>query len=204
LNNKKNNNSRPKRELDFELVAKIVMIFTVIGIIVSSILIFTPPISGEEYAELGLLTYNQSEQKYKAENYPSRIDYNQTTGLSESITLFIMISNHYASTKFFEIRLKIGLQSVLINEDIYGTNETTYFMEEHWIKRILNTDQQWGPSIETKFAFQFSEEILTKLGINEDGYKIIFELWEWNQTLEDFSYTGIHVYLTSLKLDLIS
>ncbi|MHA1156746.1 MAG: hypothetical protein ACTSQK_11620, partial [Candidatus Heimdallarchaeota archaeon] len=75
---KKNNNSRAKREVDFELAAKIVLVLTIIGILVSTVLMFTPPISGEDYAELGLLTYDAIEDKYEAENYPTSMLYSHS------------------------------------------------------------------------------------------------------------------------------
>lgn len=197
---KKNSNNRAKREVDFELAAKIVLVLTVIGIIISTVLIFTPPISGEEYAELGLLTYNASENKYEAENYPTNILYSSTEGKSTNISLYILLGNHYERAKFFEVRLKIGLQSVLINQDVYGTNDTTYFHEAHWKQKVLAVGEQWTPSSATEFNFQFTSDILDKLGTSSTGYKIIFELWEWNNQSDDFSYTGVHTYLTSVKL----
>ncbi len=197
---KKKSNTRAKREVDFELAAKIVLVLTVIGILVSTVLIFTPPISGEEYAELGLLTYNASEDKYEAENYPTNLLYDNTEGVSENISLYILLGNHYERAKFFEVRLKIGLQSVLINQDVYGTNDTTYFHEAHWKQKVLAVGEQWTPSSETEFKFQFTSAILDKLGTSSTGYKIIFELWEWNNQLDDFSYSGVHVYVTSVKL----
>lgn len=203
-NKKKENNPNPKREADFELVAKIVLVFTIIGIIISSILMFTPPISGEEYSELGLLTYDESENKYKAEDYPSSVIYNQTTGYSENITLYILLGNHFNTAQFYEVRLKIGVQSVIIDENSFGTNETTYFLEEFWLQRILKIDQQWGPNNETKFNFQFNSTIISEIGLDSNGYKIIFELWKWNSQLNDFDYTGVFVYLTSFKLLLVS
>ena len=201
---KKKGNNRAKREVDFELAAKIVLVLTVIGILVSTVLIFTPPISGEEYAELGLLTYNVTENKYEAENYPMSIPYSNTTGVSENISLYIYLGNHYERAKLFEVRLKIGLQSLLINEDVYGTNETTYFHEAHWKQKILAIGEQWNPSKDTEFNFQFTSAILSKLGKSSTGYKIIFELWEWNSHLEDFSYTGVHIYITSFQVVFVS
>ena len=201
---KKRTNNRPKREVDFELAAKVVLVLSVIGIIVSTVLMFTPPISGEEYAELGLLTYNSSEQKYEADNYPSNVIYSHSAEESANISLFILLGNHYDRAKYFEVRLKIGLQTVLINEDVYGTNETTYFHENHWKQKMLDIDEQWTPSSQTEFNFKFTKAILDKLGTSSTGYKIIFELWEWNSQLDDFTYTGVHTYLTSFKLVIIS
>lgn len=202
--NKKKSNNRPKREVDFELAAKIVLVLAVIGILISTIMIFTPPISGEEYAELGLLTYNTSENKYEAENYPTYTFYNQSTGLSEKISLYILVGNHYERAKFFEVRLKIGLQSVLINQDVYGTNDTTYFHEAHWKQKVLAVGEQWTPSEETEFSFQFTSDILDKFGTSSTYYKIIFELWEWDNQLNDFNYTGVHAYLTSFEVVIVS
>ncbi len=201
---KKNNNSRAKREVDFELAAKIVLVLTIIGILVSTVLMFTPPISGEDYAELGLLTYDAIEDKYEAENYPTTMLYSHSSGVSENISLYILLGNHYDRAKFFEVRLKFGLQSVLINQDVYGTNDTTYFHQAHWKQKVLSVGEQWTPSKETEFKFQFTEEILDKLGTSSTGYKIIFELWEWNSQLDDFSYTGVHTYLTSVQLVIVS
>ncbi len=201
---KKYASERSKREKDFELVAKVVLALSIIGIIVSSILIFTPPIGGEEYAELGLLTYNSTTSQYEADNYPTEVDYNQTSGISDSITLFFLLGNHYHSARFFEVRLKLGLQNVTITPDIPGTSDNTYFYEDFWIKRILANDQTWGPSIETEVTFTFTSAVINKLGLSSSGYKIIFELWQWNSQLDTFSYTGVHNYLTSFLLNVVS
>ena len=195
---------KKRHEPDFELVAKIILVITLIGIVVSTGLIFTPPIGGEEYAELGLLTYNESTGTFEADNYPFNTVYNQTLGYSENITLFVYLSNHYHEAKLFEVRLKIGLQSVIIDENTCGKNDTTYFYTRHWLKRVIDTDKSWGPGNSTKFEFNFTAEILTKVGTSSKGYKIIFELWEWSSQISDFSYTGVHVYLTSFMLIMVS
>lgn len=201
---KKKQASRSKREKEFELVVKVVLALTIIGIIVSTVLIFTPPIGGEEYAELGLLTYNSSTSQYEADNYPIQVVYNQTSGVSNSTTLYFLLGNHYHRAQFFEVRLKIGLQNVTITPDIPGTNENTYFYEDFWFKRVLAFDEVWGPSSETEVTFSFNSSVVSKLGLSASGYKIIFELWQWNNQLEAFSYSGVHIYLTSFQLIVVS
>lgn len=201
---KKNEASRSKREKEFELVVKVVLVLTIIGIIVSTVLIFTPPIGGEEYAELGLLTYNSSTSQYEADNYPTQVVYNQTSGVSDSTTLYFLLGNHYHRAQFFEVRLKIGLQNVTITPDIPGTTENTYFYEDFWFKRVLSFDEVWGPSSETEVTFSFNSSVVSKLGLSASGYKIIFELWQWNSQLEAFSYSGVHTYLTSFQLIVVS
>jgi len=200
----KNEASRSKREKEFELVVKVVLVLTIIGIIVSTVLIFTPPLGGEEYAELGLLTYNSSTSQYEADNYPTQVVYNQTSGVSDSTTLFFLLGNHYHRAQFFEVRLKLGLQNVTITPDIPGTNENTYFYEDFWFKRVLAFDEVWGPSLETEVTFSFNSSVVSKLGLSASGYKIIFELWQWNSHLEAFSYSGVHNYLTSFQLIVVS
>ncbi len=199
-------NSKPeraKREIDLDLVAKIVMVLSIIGIVVTTIMIFTPPISSEDYAELALLTYDPATEEYRADNYPTSVDYNQTAGLSEGISLSFMLSNYYNIAKFYEVRLKIGLYNVVISEDTPGSNTSTYFYQEHWKQKVLAYEQIWGPSQQTNVTFNFNSDIITKLGLESNGYKLIFELWEWNSNLDDFDYTGIFVYLTSFKLNLV-
>ncbi|MBD3189727.1 MAG: hypothetical protein GF308_03745 [Candidatus Heimdallarchaeota archaeon] len=199
-----NDESRPNREPDFRLVAKIVFVIATIGIIVSTILIFTPPVGKKGYAELGLVVYNGYNEEFEAYNYPTRVYYNQTTKESNNVSVYLIVGNHYSEAKFYEVRMKIGLQSLLIDDENPGTNSTTYFYTKHWKKHIFAIEETWGPSTDTKITFNFQEEILTKLGINSDGYKIIFELWEWNDALDTFSYTGIYVYLTSFQVILVS
>ncbi|MEA2070518.1 MAG: hypothetical protein U9O98_04430 [Asgard group archaeon] len=204
MNSKQEEKNRTRREIDFELVAKIVMILGIIGIIVASILIFTPPVGDEGYAELGLLTYNDSTQEFEATNYPTEVDYNTTTGQSNNITLYVVIGNYYDEAKFFEVRLKIGLQDVLINEETYGTEENSFNYAEKDIYRILGPNKQWGPNENTKFEFAINSTIISDVGIHENGYKLIFELWEWNSSSDNFTYTGIFAYLTSFQLNEVS
>ena len=100
--------------------------------------------------------------------------------------------------------MKISLRDLIINEDFFANSTSAYFYEEHWKEKIMDVGDAWGPSNETQFIFNFNSAILTQLGINPAGYKIIFELWEWNTSLEAFSYTGVHTYLTSFTLDIVS
>ena len=195
---------RPKREVNFRLVAQIVMVLTLIGIFVTTIMIFTPPLGGGGYAELSILTYNETEELYEADNYPTGVIYNQTEGLSENITLFFIINNQYRIAKFFEVRLKIGLYSLIIDEDTFGSNTSTYFYEEHWKSKVLNRDEQWGPTTQTEVTFSFNSAILTHLGYEANGYKLLFELWEFDSSENDFAFSGIFVYLTSFQLILVS
>ena len=200
----KKEDQRPKREPNFELFATIIFVIAIIGIITSVILIFTPSISGEEHAELALYTYDSSEERFVTNDFPISVVYNQTSGLSENITLYTKVSNQYHTAKFFQIRLKISLQDLVINEDLFANSTSAYFYEEHWKEKIMDVGDAWGPSNETQFIFNFNSAIITQLGINPAGYKIIFELWEWNTSLEAFSYTGVHTYLTSFQLVLVS
>lgn len=196
--------SRPHREPDFRLVVKIIFVIATIGIIVSTILIFSPPVGKKGYAELGLVVYNSYKEEFEATNYPTSVYYNQTTKESNNVSVYLIVGNYYKEAKFYEVRMKIGLQSLLIDDEIYGTNTSTYFYTKHWKKHVFAMEETWGPSTETKVEFNFNEEILTKLGMNSDGYKIIFELWEWNEGLDTFSYTGVYVYLTSFQVILVS
>jgi len=203
---KKNNKEkqRSKREPNFELFATIILVVAVIGIIVSVVLIFTPSTSGEEHAELAIFTYDNTEERFVTNDFPTSVIYNQTSGQSENITLYTMISNQYHTAKFFQIRLKISLQDLVIDENNFADNINSYFYEEHWKEKILDVGDEWGPSNNTRFTFDFNSAIIAQLGLNPAGYKIIFELWEWNSSLDDFSYTGVHTYLTSFQLVLVS
>ena len=202
--NSKEEQPRPKREVNFRLVAQIVMVLTLIGIIVTTIMIFTPPLGGSGYAELSILTYNETDELYEADNYPTSVIYNQTEGLSENITLFFMVKNQYRIAKFFEIQLKIGLYSLIIDEDTFGSNTSSYFYEEHWKSKVLNRDEQWGPNTQTEVIFNFNSAILTHLGYEANGYKLLFELWEFDSSENDFAFSGIFVYITSFQLILVS
>ncbi|MHA1530619.1 MAG: hypothetical protein ACTSUW_06755 [Candidatus Heimdallarchaeota archaeon] len=195
---------RAKREVNFRLVAQIVMVLTLIGIIVTTIMIFTPPLGGSGYGELSVLTYNETDELYETDNYPTSVIYNQTEGLSENITLFFMVKNQYRIAKFFEVRLKIGLYSLIIDENTFGSNTSTYFHEEHWKSKVLNREEQWGPNTQTETTFNFNSTILTHLGYEANGYKIIFELWEFDSSENVFVFSGIFVYLTSFQLILVS
>ncbi len=195
---------RAKREVYFRLVAQIVMVLTLIGIIVTTIMIFTPPLGGNGYAELSVLTYNETDELYETDNYPTSVIYNQTEGLSENITLFFMVKNQYRIAKFFEVRLKIGLYSLIIDEDTFGSNTSTYFYEDHWKSKVLNREEQWGPNNQTEMTFNLNSAILTQLGYDANGYKIVFELWEFDSSENVFAFSGIFVYLTSFQLILVS
>jgi hypothetical protein len=195
---------RPKREVNFRLVAQIVMVLALIGILVTTIMIFTPPMGGSGFSELSILTYNDIDELYEADNFPTSVVYNQTEGLSENTTLYFMVSNQYRIAKFYEVRLKIGLYSLIIDEDTFGSNISTYFYKEHWKSKVLTKEQQWGPNTQTEVTFTFNSTIITHLGYEANGYKIIFELWEFDTTENIFVYSGVFVYLTTFQLILVS
>lgn len=195
---------KPKREVNFRLVAQIVMVLTLIGILVTTIMIFTTPLGGGGFSELSILTYNEVDELYEADNYPTNVVYNQTEGLSENITLFFMVNNQHRVAKFFEVRLKIGLYSLIVDENSFGSNTSTYFYEEHWKSKVLDKNQHWGPNSLTETTFIFDSTILTQLGYEVNGYKILFELWQFDSSTNNFVYSGIFVYLTSFQLILVS
>jgi hypothetical protein len=203
MTEEKNITTRDKREPHFDIVLKVVLAFAIIGIIVSSILMLTPPISRNGYSEIAILTYNENSDTYEANNYPTSIDYNQTSGEAESLKLFLMVSNQHSKAKYFEARVKIGLQSLYIDEETYVTNENGYFYTEEWKNKVISPDKIWGPSEETSCDIIFTSAILAALGGNESSYKIVFELWEWNTNQNSFVYTGLFTYLTSLELNIL-
>ncbi len=102
-----------------------------------------------------------------------------------------MVKNQYRIAKFFEVRLKIGLYSLIIDEDTFGSNTSTYFYEDHWKSKVLNRGEQWGPNAQTEMTFSFNSTILTHLGYEANGYKIIFELWEFDSSANVFAFSGI-------------
>ncbi|TFF84152.1 DUF1616 domain-containing protein [Candidatus Heimdallarchaeota archaeon] len=201
---KKNSTTRDKREPHFDIVLKVVLAFAIIGIIVSSILMLTPPISRNGYSEIAILTYNESSDIYEANNYPTSINYNQTSDEAEPIELFLMVSNHHSKAKYFEVRVKIGLQSLYIDEESYVTNESGYFYNEEWKDKAISPDKTWGPSEDTSCEIIFNSTILAELGGSDSSYKIVFELWEWNTNQNSFVYTGLFTYLTSLELNILN
>jgi len=192
-----------KRNINFRFVAQIALIILLIGIIISSILIFVP-LGGKEYTDLEIFTYNEIDSIYETDNLPTSANYNQTAGLSENITLYFKVENHHRLAKFYEVRLKIGLYSLNIDEETYGNETTTYLYEEHWKNRVLARDQDWGPNLQTEITFNFNSSILSHLGYEANGYKIIFELWEFSSSENSFIYSGIFDYLTDFLLNLVS
>jgi hypothetical protein len=195
---------RPQREVNFMLAAKVILVLSIIGTIITAALIFTPPLGGEGYAELAILTYNEGTGEYQSSNYPTNMTYNSTSGYSENVTIYYYLSNNFEVVKLFEIRLKIGLQNVLVNKNIPGNDSATYFYESQWQQLVMNSGDQIGPSAQTALTYNFSSTIISELGSIPEGYKIIFELWEWNGGTDSYRYTGIYNYISNVQLTIVS
>ncbi len=195
--------SAKQRTVSFRFIAQIALIILLVGIIIASILIFIP-LGGKEYTDLRVLTYNEINDIYETDNYPTSVIYNQTEGVSENITLFFSVENYHRLAKFYEVRLKISLSSLIIDEETYGNETSTFFYKDHWSNKVLAKDQQWGPNQQTDVTFNFNSTIITHVGYDMAGYNLIFELWEFSSSENDFVYSGIFDYLTNFLLILVS
>ena len=117
----------------------------------------------EPFSELGVLGPNQT-----IGNYPSNI----TVG--QNITLYGYIGNHQGGVWYYDLRVKLGNSTTVVNETV-------------WVD---------APSVaDFRSVLRDGENFTFPLTLNfsqpANGTKIIFELWEFDAHTASFLYAGL-------------
>jgi len=174
----------------------VVLVITVLSI--ASTIFF--PIQQDGFSELSLITYNSSSETFEADNYPYRLE----SGTNTSV--FFMVKNFENTVKYYQIRIKATKISQYVTYE-YPLNSTLSFQLYNNTKyekivasaspsekREVGTftgDYIWGPVNVTLYSNSELESVL-----EGEGYvKIVFELWEFNSSIEIFEYSGIFTFL---------
>jgi uncharacterized membrane protein len=120
----------------------------------------TPP--SESFSVISILGPNQD-----ATGYPEEVN------VGEKIDLYILIENHENRVEYYVVKFKLGD----VTTDISDTKPASLSTKKTY-QKILNDDESW----------QFPVDV----SISERGndYRLIFELWRYNENTGDTEYTG--------------
>ncbi|MEM3186306.1 MAG: DUF1616 domain-containing protein [Conexivisphaerales archaeon] len=141
----------------------VLLAFILLLALIASAQYYYQHVTQEPFPELGILGPNQ-----KIGDYPASLLEGQ------NFTLYLYVGNHEGKVMFFNVLVKLGNSSSIINNSTYlHTNPIASY------QIVLLNNQTWLNPI--------------TLSINETGMnmKLVFELWDYNTTIQAFQYTGI-------------
>ncbi|WP_287584071.1 DUF1616 domain-containing protein [Candidatus Borrarchaeum sp.] len=151
----------PKRRMEENLIFIAVAVSTMI---VVSMLLYTavtsPP--SESFSVISILGPNQT-----ATDYPEEVN------VGETIDMYVLVENHENRAEYYVVRFKLGDVTTDISNDHPASLSTRKSYQ-----KILSDGESW----------QFPVDV----SINERGndYRLIFELWRYNENTGDIEYTG--------------
>jgi uncharacterized membrane protein len=147
--------------MDKEVAAVLLILLAIVGIFVSLQPLL--PSTAEKFSELGVLGPNQT-----IANYPT------TLKAGQSFHLYGYVGNHEGQVEYYKLLIKLGNQSTQVTNSTSATAPVVLTNSQ-----VLEDNQSWI------FPINMS---LNKTGTN---LKLIFELWSYNETVSNFTYTGL-------------
>ncbi len=150
-----------KRRMEENLIFIAVAVSTMI---VVSMLIYTavtsPP--SESFSVISILGPNQDASYYVDE-----------VNVGETIDMYILVENHENRAEYYVVKFKLGDVNTEISD-----NQPASLSTRKTYQKILNDKESW----------QFPVDV----SISERGndYRLIFELWRYNENTGDTEYTG--------------
>ncbi len=114
----------------------------------------------EPFSELGILGPNQ-----KIANYPTHV----LTG--QNFTLFLYVGNHEGHTTYYQVLVKVGARSSVVNENVslVATPIASY-------STILRDNQT------------YLNPVTLSLNHNGTNLRLVFELWVYQMSAANFVY----------------
>ena len=125
------------------------------------------PFNEQHFSELGVLGPNQ-----QIGGYPSKVI------VGQPILLFGFIGNHEGSIQLDRVLVKLGANSTIVSNSTAANAPIIYSYS-----RVLDQNQSYVFPINITLNNQGSYQ------------RLIFELWDYNITVEGFQYTGIWAQL---------
>jgi uncharacterized membrane protein len=147
--------------MDKEVAAVLLILLAIVGIFVALQPLL--PSTAEKFSELGVLGPNQT-----IANYPTILK----TG--QSFQLYGYVGNHEGQVEYYKLLIKLGNQGTLVT-NATSASAPVVLTNSH----VLEDNQSWT------FPINMA---LNKTGTN---LKLIFELWTYNETVSNFTYTGL-------------
>ncbi|MFX1520037.1 MAG: DUF1616 domain-containing protein [Promethearchaeota archaeon] len=151
----------PKRKTEENLIFIAIAVSTMI---VVSMLVFTavtgPP--KESFSVISILGPSG-----KAAEYPTDVN------VGETIDMYILVENHENRVEYYVVRFKLGDVNTVISDKQPAS---------------LSTIKSYQKIVPNKESWEFPVDV----SINEKGddYRLIFELWRYNENTNSLEYTG--------------
>lgn len=151
----------PKRRMEENLIFIAVAVSTMIVVSMLAYSALTSPPS-ESFSVISILGPNQD-----ATGYPEDVN------VGETIDVYILVENHENRVEYYFVRFKLGTESTVITD-----NQPASLSTRKTYQKILSDGESW----------QFPVDV----SISERGndYRLIFELWRYNENTGDTEYTG--------------
>jgi uncharacterized membrane protein len=151
----------PNRKTEENVIFIAVAVSTMI---VVSMLLYTattgPP--KESFAVISILGPSG-----KATDYPTEVK------VGETIEIYVLVENHMNRIEYFVVKYKLGTESTIITDKQPASLSTKKSYQ--W---ILSDTKSW----------QFPVDI--SIDEKGDNYRLIFELWRYNENIGELEYTG--------------
>jgi uncharacterized membrane protein len=151
----------PKRKTEENLIFIAIAVSTMI---VVSMLFYTAVTSPprESFSVISILGPSG-----KATDYPEDVK------PGETIDMYILVENHENRVEYYVVKFKLGD----VNTDISDTQPASLSTRKTY-QKILNDEESW--------QFPIAVSIYEK----GNDYRLIFELWRYNENTGDTEYTG--------------
>ena len=121
------------------------------------------PSNGEAFSELGVLGPSQ-----KISGYPTTVTVGQGFGL------YVYVGNHQGEAEYYQVLVKEGNQGTVVSNSTSAN-----------LPAVLTNSLVLGDNSSTIFPVSLS------MHTAGDNQRLIFELWMFNSTTDNFAYTGL-------------
>jgi uncharacterized membrane protein len=122
------------------------------------------PANGENFSELGVLGPGQ-----KIAGYPTSV------AVGQQFTLYVYVGDHEGEAAYYQVLVKEGNQATVISNSTSAN-----------LLPVLTSSLVLQDNSSSIFPVSLS---MSAAGLNQ---RLIFELWMFNSTTTNFTYTGLY------------
>ena len=122
------------------------------------------PANGENFSELGVLGPGQ-----KIAGYPTSV------AVGQQFTLYVYVGDHEGEAAYYQVLVKEGNQATVISNSTSAN-----------LPPVLTSSLVLQDNSSSIFPVSLS---MSAAGLNQ---RLIFELWMFNSTTTNFTYTGLY------------
>jgi len=147
--------------LDRETATLALVVVTILAVLAAVYPIL--PSNGEPFSELGVLGPGQ-----KIGGYPTSVT------VSQGFNLYVYVGNHEGGAEYYQVLVKEGNQGTVVSNSTFAS-----------LPAVQINSLVLGDNSSTIFPVSLS---MSTAGLNQ---RLIFELWMFNSTADNFAYTGL-------------